>query len=400
MFEESGKKVVERWKQAFGEYEVLKAKAEPKVVRWEWAVGQRYNPLPFYFQRFPGRARALKNPPVSKTRYTEYGLDDRGLPRLHRTYGYRQRTLETFYIYGQTQCEIIGFSYPPRIPLQVQQIFYENGKISNHARFQLIVYSPVDDEKDIDPDTIYKSLGPYGISKIIENYVYEGDHLSKIYIYGEGPGTPPSNREERLSYDEAGKLTQIERFYESGLSQIVYRRKKKGQTFKSIRQNAVKKMVRAIIEKLRSENIREKLYCIALSYRAITNYFPPLIIAAPESYRNKLLASNNKDELSCMFIPVLQNSEEHCYQITDPETLEACRQLEQEIKMKSKWDTATEILYEVACTLSHYDWTGILNVTPDFVVFAIDYEMDDLTTALRESTSEEQIYKWKQKGWL
>ncbi len=30
--------VLNRWKQAFGEYGQLQVTAEPDVVRWEWAV--------------------------------------------------------------------------------------------------------------------------------------------------------------------------------------------------------------------------------------------------------------------------------------------------------------------------------------------------------------------------
>ncbi|MHC4216186.1 MAG: hypothetical protein ACYSWP_22765 [Planctomycetota bacterium] len=400
MFEEIGKNVVERWKKAFGEYEILVANAEREIVRYKWADGERYNPLPLYFLRFPGRARALKRPPESKTNYTEYGLDDDGVPRLCRHYDYMGRDLTTFYVYNDGQCEIIGYSRPPRVPVRVEQILFENSRVSRHVRFQLNGHPMVNSEEDMDPNKIWESRRSSGSFKILEDYVYERDRLTEIHICVDAAGKEPSNRQEHFSYDEAGKLAQIERFHKGGLRQIVYRRREKGQTFKSIRQNSVEKMVRVIIDKLRNENIREKLYCIALSYRAITNYFPPLIIAAPESYRNELLGSNNKDELCCMFIPVLQNPEEHWHRITDPEMLEACRQLEQEIKMKSKWDTATEILQEVACTLSHYDWTGILNVTPDFVVFAIDFEADDLTNALRQSASEEQINKWKREGWL
>ena len=63
---------------------------------------------------------------------------------------------------------------------------------------------------------------------------------------------------------------------------------------------------------------------------------------------------------------------------------------------------STDILREVAAALSHHDWTGKLNVTPDFVVFAIDWEMDghDMAAVFEASVSKEQIEEWKEKGWL
>jgi hypothetical protein len=89
-------------------------------------------------------------------------------------------------------------------------------------------------------------------------------------------------------------------------------------------------------------------------------------------------------------------------EITDPDTLEICGQLEQEIQAGSKWDTATCILRDVTAALTRHDWSGILDTTPDFVIFAIDWEMegDDLAAVLGASASQEQLREWKDKGWL
>ncbi len=420
MFEQSLQQILERWKKAFGQYNELKAAAEPAVVRWEWTTGQRYSPLPFYFNRFPGRARTLKGPPTEVGYYIRYGFDEQNRLRLHRFYGYldldgqerlqRHRIYgvqaedaigETFYNYHDTLAETIEFSVPPRIPLKIHQIFYQNDQVVRHVSFELNGYSPLYSEKGKDPDELYEWLGYNGCFKTVEQYLYEGNRLTTIASYHEVPGISPFYFQERFIYDEVGKLGRIEGFREDGSKQIVYQRRKKGQTFQSIRETATQKMIEAVIEKLRAANIRDKLYCIELSYQAVRHHFPPSIIPGLESYRQSLLNSSTPDAQYCVFAPVLQGKE-WFWEITDPDTLEICQLLEQEIQTSEKWNTATRILRDVAAALTHYDWTNILDVTSDFVVFAIDHEMegDHLDRVLSASAPKELIQEWKKKGWL
>jgi hypothetical protein len=88
--------------------------------------------------------------------------------------------------------------------------------------------------------------------------------------------------------------------------------------------------------------------------------------------------------------------------IDDPETLEICQVLDQEIRAGEKWNTATSILRDVARILTRHDWSSILTVTPDFVVFALDAEIEGgrMVNVLRGSVSNGQIQEWVDKGWL
>lgn len=405
MFAEGLQQVLERWKKAFSQYGELKSAAEPAIVRWEWTSGERYSLLPFYFKRVPGRARALKGPPTSLGYYIRYGFDEHSRPRLHRLYTYldfeRDDVPETFYTYGDSLAEIIEFSVPPRIPLKVQQVFYEDGRVIRHASFRLNGYTPLYSQKGQNPDALYEWLGPNGRFKQAEKYVYDGNRLTAILLYSEVPGTAPLKAEERFTYDEAGKLLRIESLSESGYRHLVYRKRGKGQTFNSIREAATQRMIEAIAERLRTENIVEKLCYIELSYQAVSHHFPPSIVLGLESDRQRLLESGNPDARYYVFAPVL-TGQSRWLEITDPDTLEICSQLEQEIQVGNKWDTATRILRDIAAALTRHDWRGILDITPDFVVFAIDWEMegDHLAAVLAASASKEQIREWKEKGWL
>lgn len=419
MFEDSLGQVLERWEKAFGQYGELKAAAQPAVVRWEWASGERYSLLPFHFKRFPGRGRALKGPPTLVGYYIRYGFDERDRPRLHRFYDYldlhgwdrlqrdrmrgfeRDELPETFYTYANSLAEIIEFSVPPRIPLKVQHVFYEDGRVIRHISFRLNGYTPLYSQKGRDPEALYEWLGRNGRFKQAEQYIYEGSRLIAILSYSEVPGISPFEAEERFTYDESGKLLRIDRLSESGSSQLVYRKRDKGQTFKSIREAATQKMIESVIERLRNENIREKLCCVELSYQAVSHHFPPSIVLGLESDRQSLLESGNSDACYYVFAPALMGPP-RWLEITDPDTLEICSQLEQEVQMGEKWETARVILRDVAAALTRHDWRGILDVTPDFVVFAIDWEMegDHLAAVLGASASEEQLHQWQEKGWL
>ena len=50
--------------------------------------------------------------------------------------------------------------------------------------------------------------------------------------------------------------------------------------------------------------------------------------------------------------------------------------------------------------LSRHDWSGELDVTDDFVAFAIDPELDDLEQALSASASHDRVAAWRARGWL
>ena len=421
MFEEELQHLLESWKKAFRQYSNNKMEAEKEVVRWEWTNGERYNPLPYHFVRFPGRGRILKDSPKSIGNYFLYGFDEQNRVCLHEEYEYkrylpanilqkmfRREDLskelfsEHFYHYLPDRVEVFGFSAAPHtpIPLSIHQIFFEKGKVKFFGSFRVNGYSPVYSEKGADPEHFYKWLGPNGRFINAEAYIYEGKRLKAISGYSEVPGIGPHSWQEQFMYNEAGTLLSIDRVFNNGQKQAVYRKRKKGQTFQDIREEATNKLVEAITQRVRAANIQEKVYCIELSYNKFAEQFPPCIIVTPESYRSKILQSRNSRDRLCIFSPIFEN--EWFFTIEDPKTTELCEILEQEIRAGDRWDEATSILREVAAILTHQDWANVLDTTSDFVVFALDPELEgqDIIEILRSSVSEKQIQEWVDKGWL
>jgi hypothetical protein len=420
MYADQLKSLLDRWKNAFGQYEKLKKEAEQSVVRWEYATGERYSPLPFYFQRFPGRGRVLKGDPASENSFIQYGFDQQNRVRaqvdcvkLNRLVNvtylftapvdfendpyYRK---ERYYQYSEKLIESIEFSVYPHIPLDVQQIFLADGRVIFHTWLKLNGYTSLYGKKGKNPDELYEWLGHNGRFTRAESYFYEENRVNRISGYYETAGVPPYSADEYFSYDPAGKLLHIAEISEDGHQRIIYQKRPKGQTFKQMREEATQKLVEAIIQRVKAAKIPEKLYCLELSYLKGGYHFPPCIIPVPESYRLKLVQSRDPSERFSIFCPIAE--QDWFLTMDDPETLEMCQILEQEIQAGEKWDTATGILRDVARILTQHDWTNILNVTPDFVVFALDPEMegDRLVEVLSSSVSKQQIQEWVDKGWL
>jgi hypothetical protein len=419
MFEERLAHLLECWKKAFGQYENLKTEAERAVVRWQWTRSERYSNLPFYFERFPGRGRVLKYDPGSEGSFIHYGFDEQDRVRIKQSYSFRLKRpaallqkftpqpglsgelySETFYRYTPEQIESIEFSVPPHIPLDIQHLSLENDRVVFYAGFRLNGYTPLYGIKGKNPDDLYEWLGVYGRFKTGEAYSYDQTRLNSISGYYEVPGIPAYSAQEQFTYNEHGKLLNIDRFYANGQKQVIYRERRKGQTFQAMRAEATQKLVEAIVQRVKAANIQETVYCIELYYQKWSGQFPPAIIPVPESYRLKLIQSADPGARTGIFLPT--SEKDWFFQINDPQTLEMCRVLAQEIQRGEKWNTATRILRDVAAALTLYDWSHILTVTPDFVVYALDPEMegDQLVEVLSSSVSNRQIQEWINKGWL
>ncbi len=421
MFEEELRSLLESWKKAFGQYDLHRSKAEKEAVRWEWTDGERYNPLPYHFVRFPGRGRILKDAPNSIGNYFLYGFDGQNRVCLQREYEYKphppaallqkmfrredvskELLRENFYHYLPDRIEILGFSAAPHppLPLSIQQIFFEKRKVKFSGSFRVNGYSPAYREKGADPDGLYAWLGPNGRFITAEAYRYAGERLKAISGYSQVPGIGPHSWQEQFGYDAAGALVSIDRVFENGQKQAVYRKREKGQTFQDIRDVATTKLVEAITQRVRAANIREKVYGIELSYNKFAEQFPPSILILPESYRSKMLQSHDPRDRRCIFSPVFEK--EWLFSLDDPQTMELCALLEQEIRAGDRWEDAASILRDVAAILTRQDWTTVLDTSSDFVVFALDPELEggELVEVLSSSVSEKQVQEWVEKGWL
>ena len=386
------RQAVERWKAWFGRRDELAARVLPEVAHWEWSTGLRHSLLPLHFERYPGRGRVLKTAPQPRSQHTESGLASDGRLLAVRVFDYLEAAFETFVLHGDSVTDIVEFSPGAHIPLEHRRIEQEGGRVVHHESFRLNGYSPKMGAMGRDPDRLVEWLGPNGRFFLVEDYRYDGSLLREIACYGETPGLGPHRYVDHVSHDPGGAVAAIDRVWEGAPTQAVYRRRRKGQSLNDLRQAAVAELVPAVIDVVAGVAGAEQLYCVELSYQAVTNYFPPLITLGLEQKRQNLR------ERDLAYRPMLSGG--LTTELPSPDRLEACRQLDQEVRNKQRWRLGTQMLREAAAELTRHDWTGLVEVTDDFIAFAADPEVDDLEEALAASAPSERIADWRARGWL
>lgn len=383
---------VAHWKAWFGRRDEVAGRLLPHVARWEWTLGPRHSELPYHFQRFPGRSRVLKQAPLSKSQHHECGLDADGRLLVERVYDYREQASEAYVLYGDALTEIVEFGPKPHIPIRNERIVIDEGHVVRHESFRLNGYTPKYAEKAHSPDGLIAWLGPLGRFLHVEDYRYDGPLLAAIDGYGEVPGLGPHRYTERFSHDADGSLTGIDRQWADGTVQVVYRPRRKGQGTDELRRTAVTQLVGAVAETVRAAAPDGPVYCLELSYQEIAQYFPPLITLGFERDRSVIR------EADLVFRPMLSGG--RTLELPNPDSLAACRQLDQEGRGGGDWRLGERMLREAAVALTRHDWSGIMDVTADFVAFALDPEMTELEDALQASAPAESIADWKSRGWL
>jgi hypothetical protein len=162
-------------------------------------------------------------------------------------------------------------------------------------------------------------------------------------------------------------------------------------SLEALRAAAVSELTSAVAKRAGPAAAGRRVYCIELSCDGGQQYFPPLITLGFESDR----AALSEPELA--FRPMLGRG--LTVDLPDPDALVACRQLDQEAR-GSQRGAAVGMLRETAAALTRHDWAGIVEVTDDFVAFAIDPEFDDLESVLATGAGRDRIAAWKAAGWL
>jgi hypothetical protein len=139
--------------------------------------------------------------------------------------------------------------------------------------------------------------------------------------------------------------------------------------------------------------INEPIYCVALGYDGEGNdVLPPLIAIGIESERQKWLGEHSSDAKHMIWNPAdFFHFEKPHTQLEDEVLEEACDLLNTYLAERDSLSPAVKLLIEVAAQLNRATWPSTVKRTPDFVVYAVDFEGGSLKKNLRSCLTADQF---------
>jgi hypothetical protein len=231
-----------------------------------------------------------------------------------------------------------------------------------------------------------------GVVRQSEDYGYEDDRLVRVVARVDSSRTPSRSAEQRLTHD-AGRLAEVTVIHPDGTTQRVYQRAKKGESLSALAKRVGARLLRSIPESLAATKLSGQVYCLVLIYH--DRYAPPDLVVGMERDRDRLLARHGAEARYHLFVP-----SEPWVQVWDPDFEAEYSLFEQRVSTTEGWDLARSMLRRAAEGLARRDWAGIMEVTPDFVVYAADYEADDIAEAIAASNEPSRVAELRARGWL
>jgi hypothetical protein len=386
-----------RWQQVFTEYPSLKAANEAQVIRWEWATNQRYDPRPLYFQRHHVRpGKVIQEKTDDQVYVWQYGFDRHNEIVVTRLFGppipfVGTQTLETFSVRRGDLVECVRY-LKPNLPVEVIHQHFVDGRIAAFRSFSVSVGPML---RATNPQTIHDlAVRTQGIAFCEETYEYQGDRITRIRVTYFRAGRADSlHHEETIQYDSAGRVLTIQGHYADGITQTIYQRAQKEQTISALARLVRRRLLEIIPQVIAKARIEPQVYCLVLHY--LDHFSSPTLMLGLESDRQALIREHGSDVRYYLWMPVVPYLE-----ITDPTHFEENALFDQQIALTEQWGRGRAMLRAVAADLMRLRWDGLLNVTPDFVIYAMDYECDDLLDSMAASVPRKQLIEFQLRGWL
>jgi len=217
-----------------------------------------------------------------------------------------------------------------------------------------------------------------------ETYDYDGDRVIRVAVHHAARRRGAPLRPEPwtvidAAYDSEG-LSRLEISPPGGPAQVKYERPPAGFTVKSAWRTVREELVTQIPRSVRALAIDEPAYCVALVYADPQD--PADLMVHVGLDRDRRVQPAEDADPDDVWSP-----EDMAFET--PVDVHAvagtARLLAQELTL-ARSDLGGDLLCEVARSLGAEDWSAILPITEDFVVYAVDVEMADLDRNMRAVT--------------
>ncbi len=400
------KKLDARFAAAEANYTALKRRCESEVVCWRWAREGCFSPYPYWFERERfSRGEVVAREPVDKRHHHAYGLDSRGWVVVERQHtAEAQRYYETFYAHSDDG----GF-----LTHAVRYHHDGSGRPINVETFE--------HEPRTGALLVAERRAQYGCSR--ERYRHEGGHITRIDVdYSEiveGKVTPltPYQRVE-IDHDLLGRVIEVRKIWlaaqqagepEDGEDavRVVYKRAQTPVGYAALCGLVEERLLAAVPRAVERAAVNETAYCLVLAYDPSAPEPLPLLGVGLVRERDDLLASASEEPLpALLWNPV-------AFSLYDIEALELDADDAVGRDLESAWTALTtqmhrrgrggdlgRLLSRVAWELSGRDWSTTLPVSDDFVIYATDLELSELSRNMAASLFPERLRELRRRGWL
>jgi hypothetical protein len=231
----------------------------------------------------------------------------------------------------------------------------------------------------------------------LTRYRWEGGVL-KSSISVNDQGRPTSE----TIYDWENKTSLLYYIRRDGSRRLSGQPVPQGLTVNSLLATVRKRLLVVIPEVVAAAHITEPVYALALTYDGEGNdLLPPFLEIGFEAQRATWTAKKIKGRWVKTWNSGEHKSDQHRHiELDDEELIEACEYLSRLFEQGASQAPAKKFLLNIAAELGKMDWTGKLNPTPDFIVFAVDFEMADLKKNLKACVPPERLAALETGGYL
>jgi hypothetical protein len=365
------------------------AETPANATRVVYGRGPLYDLKSYTPRRFEPGGRSSEQPFLRDDNWI-YRLDDAGRPvQMNTRHSYNRVDWHGTYEYSADGAEYVEWCVQTGVCSQYARVTIREGvpaafqRLAINARGSFPVWQGVARPTLI--ELIASDRKNYQIA--LERYDVRDGRIEGGETYTEGLGAPPMRATLHYTYT-GDKLDRIVQRSASLGDQTVFAAPQ-ATSLEQLSADLARRIAEATVEAMRGRKKEFPLAALELSYRAVQSYVPVII---PCSERDALL-----ELCLCTAIDVRRWVE-----LRDADFSPAMADFQERLRSSEEYDAGTQMLRDAARQVAELA-PRQLPVTPHFVAYAIDWELegDQLATILREcGASADALREFQSRGWI
>lgn len=357
----------------------LAQQCRAKVVEWRWASGDMAFAFrqPFFKERWRQAPKWLKEGAKPKSGNARHGIAADGTIRVVEEFYFddnKECCFPTYVSYAENLIELVHYQQPDRL-VNVRRRVFDGPRL---VREHLFHDGGGQEERfEWNQDRVIRIVG---LGWKHDRIRWSGERTNSESVVL--PGYKATGwTEERFEYDGLGRLDRILVFWlnsDGTVDQdlpprINYERPKKNESIPQMAKEIERMLVEQIPPAVAKARGKGPFYCLLICYcgEDFGASWPPMLMLKPEAERRRIVERG--EEVKYYLWAPDESDETNVYLRYRDEKLDNhCRLHCQLMAVKNDYSSAKKALRNAAKTLNELDWSKRLDVTPDFIVAAVD----------------------------